>query len=170
MIDEMIAARLGALEDRAAIQDLVTAIARAIDRYDGSALAQLIHPEAVIDMGGPQALSGTVFATQIKRPAKPRPGRMHVVTNLLVRINGDFAASECHITSWQDLLENDERVTRVRAGRYLDRFARFDDTWRLTARTLVDEWSRIDRVQDVVPQGRNFGQPAPDDPSYGHFA
>jgi hypothetical protein len=170
MHDSTLEARIAAIEDRAALHDMLALIARAIDRYDGAALTRLIDPQAVIDMGGAATMTGAAFAAQIKRPVEPRPGRMHVLSNVLVTLDGDAASSECQITSWQDQLADGARVTRVRAGRYLDRFARTDTGWRLTARTMIDEWSRIDPVGQVAPQGRYLGQPAPDDLLYGHFA
>ncbi|WP_313807446.1 nuclear transport factor 2 family protein [Sphingobium sp.] len=161
-----LAARIALIEDRAAIQDLLYAVASAIDRYDGGVLARCIDPEAVIDMGGEAPISGAAFAAAIKPPANPRPGRMHVISNSRIRVEGDSAGAESQIVSWQDQLAGDARVTRVRAGRYLDRFARTGGEWRLVARTLVDEWARVDPVDAVPPQGRHLGQPAPADLLY----
>lgn len=160
------AARIALIEDRAAIQDLLYAVASAIDRYDGGALARLIDPEAVIDMGGEAPVSGAAFAAAIKPPATPRPGRMHVISNSRIKVDGDSAGAESQIISWQDQLADDVRMTRVRAGRYLDRFARTAGEWRLVARTLVDEWGRIDPVDVMPPQGRHLGQPVPADLLY----
>jgi hypothetical protein len=164
---EGLAARIGRIEDRIAIEDLLYGIASGVDRFDSALLASLIAPDAVIDMGGDATMAGAAFAAAIRPPAKPRPGRMHVVTNARIAIEGDHATSESHIVSWQDLLADGQRVTRVRAGRYLDRFAK-QECWKLTARTLIDEWARIDPVAQTAPQGRHLGRPAPDDLLYAH--
>jgi hypothetical protein len=164
---EMIHARLAALEDQAAIRDLITRIARGVDRYDGALLADCIWPDAVIDMGGEKPLSGAAFAAAIKPPTEPRPGRMHIVSNQHVRVDTDFAVSESQVMSCQDVLDHGQRRTRIRAGRYLDRFERRGGLWKLSARTMVDEWGRIDPVDQVPVQGRHLGGPAPSDPSYG---
>jgi hypothetical protein len=163
---EPILARLAALEEQAAIRDVLASIARGVDRYDGALLADCIWPDAVIDMGGERPLSGEGFVAAIKAPAEPRPGRMHIVSNQRVSVNADQAVSESLVVSCQDTLNDGLRRTRIRAGRYLDRFERRDGSWKLCARTMVDEWGRIDRVDEVPAQGRHLGSPAPSDPSY----
>ncbi|MEI9927014.1 MAG: nuclear transport factor 2 family protein [Sphingomonas sp.] len=167
---DILAARLARIEDRAAVEDVLYGIARGVDRYDGALLAHLIDPDAVFDMGGEAPTTGAAFVAAIKPPAHPRPGRMHVVSNAQIVVEGDGARSESHIVSWQDQLVDGARVTRVRAGRYLDRFARGAAGWRLVGRVMVDEWSRIDPVAQTAPQGRHLGRPAPDDLLYPHLA
>ena len=159
-------ARLQRLEDVEAIRRLLRDIARGTDRFDGGLLAAAIHADAVLDMGGASPITGADFAAALKPPATPRPGRMHIVTNDRIDVDGDGAASETYILSCQDVLVDGVRKTRLRAGRYLDRFERRDGIWKLAARTLVDEWSRIDEVAEAVAPGRHLGAPAPDDLSY----
>jgi hypothetical protein len=168
-LDESLAAfagRLRRLEDRAAIRALLVAIARGTDRYDPALLESAICPDAVLDMGGAAPLSGAAFAAALKPPAAPRPGRMHIVTNERIDLDGDIARSETYVLSCQDVLVDGVRKTRLRAGRYLDRFERRNGSWKLAARTLVDEWGRIDAVGESIPQGPHLGRPAPDDLSY----
>lgn len=159
-------ARLQRLEDIEAIRRLLREIARGTDRFDAELLAAAIHADAVLDMGGASPMTGAAFAAALKPPAAPRPGRMHVVTNERIDVDGDGAASETYILSCQDVLVDGVRKTRLRAGRYLDRFERRGGAWKLSARTLVDEWSRIDEVIEAVTPGRHQGGPAPDDLSY----
>lgn len=161
-----IEARLQRLEDVEAIRRLLRDIARGTDRFDGALLTAAIYADAVLDMGGASPMSGAAFAAALKPPAAPRFGRMHIVTNERIDVDGDSAASETYILSCQDVLVDGVRKTRLRAGRYLDRFERRGGAWRLSARTLVDEWSRIDEVIAAVAPGRHRGAPAPDDPSY----
>ncbi|MGE0586751.1 MAG: nuclear transport factor 2 family protein [Flavobacteriaceae bacterium] len=161
-----IEARLRRLEDIEAIRLLLRQIARGTDRFDGALLAAAIHPDAVLNMGGTAPMSGTAFTAALKPPAAPRPGRMHFVTNECIDVCGDVATSETYILSCQDVLVDDVRKTRLRAGRYLDRFERRDGDWKLSARTLVDEWSRVDEVTEALSPGAHVGRPAPDDLSY----
>lgn len=160
---DAILARLRVLEDRAAIHDLTTGIARGVDRYDGALLAESIWPDAVIDMGGDKPISGEAFVAAIKAPTKPRPGRMHIVSNQRIGLEDDRAAAESQIISCQDSFQDGVRKTRIRAGRYLDRFERRGGKWKLSARTMVDEWGRIDAIDEVPAQGRHLGGPAPSD-------
>jgi hypothetical protein len=162
-------ARIRHLEDRVAIAELIRQIARGTDRFDTALLQDCIAADARIDMGTGETISGASFAAHLRPPAAPRPGRMHVVSNERIEIAADRACSETYIVSWQDQLVDGIRRTRVRAGRYLDRFERRDGRWLLNERIMVDEWGRIDPVADTAPQGKHLGQPAPEDASYAHF-
>jgi hypothetical protein len=161
-----IKARLRRLEDIEAIRLVLRRIARGTDRFDSVLLAESIHADAVLDMGGATPMSGAAFAIALKPPEAPRPGRMHIISNEQIEVAGDGAASETYILSCQDVLTDGVRKTRLRAGRYLDRFQRRDGVWKLSARTLVDEWSRIDEVVDALAPGAHVGRPVPDDLSY----
>ena len=158
--------RVRRLEDREAIRELLRAIARGTDRYDQQLLASCIADDARLDMGGRAPILGRDFVAALSPPAQPRPGRMHLLANERIGIAGDAASSESYILSCQDVLVDGERSTRIRAGRYLDQFERRSTGWLLVARTLVDEWSRIDPVGAAVAPGTHVGKPAPDDPSY----
>ena len=159
-------ARVRRLEDKEAIRELLRAIARGTDRFDQQLLASCIADDARLDMGGRAPVLGNAFVAALSPPAQPRPGRMHLLANERIEVEGDTARSESYILSCQDVLVDGERSTRIRAGRYLDRFERRSAGWQLVARTLVDEWSRIDPVGAAVAPGAYVGKPAPDDPSY----
>lgn len=163
---EELEGRLRRLEDVEAIRGLLADIARGTDRYDAQLLARAIHEDAVLDMGGARKLSGADFAAALRPPAEPRPGRMHLVSNERIEVAGDAARSESHIVSCQDVLVDGTRKTRIRAGRYLDGWERRDGSWKLSSRTLVDEWGRIDAVAEAIEPGAHRGRPAPDDLSY----
>src|SRR3546814_16011395 len=76
-----------------------------------------------MDMGG-KTMTGSAFAQAIKPPAAPRPGRMHILGNERVDIDGDIARSESYLVSCQDVLADGVRKTRIRAGSYVDRVER----------------------------------------------
>lgn len=163
---EELAARLQALMDRQAIADVIVTIARGIDRYDQILLGRLIDPAASLDMGGDVPMTGADFVAALKPPATPRPGRMHVVSNQSIEVSGDEARAESYITSCMDMLKDGTPHSRIRAGRYLDRFVRRGDGWVLVSRMMVDEWGRVDPIALDATPGRNRGAPAPGDASY----
>jgi SnoaL-like domain len=154
------------LLDKQAIHEVVLRIARGTDRFDTDLLAECIAPDAVIDMGGAKPMSGAEFAAALTPPPGTRPGRMHLVSNVLVSVDGARAFAETYIVSYQDVLRGGDRFTRIRAGRYLDQFHRSASGWKLTGRTLIDEWGRADKVLEALPQGKHRGQPAPADMLY----
>lgn len=157
------AARLNDLLDREAIRETLYAIASGVDRFDPQILGASIWDDAVLDMGGGKTIAGKDFITALKTPATPPKGRMHVVTNIRIKINFDAAVTESFIISCQQLASPDGECIRLRAGRYLDRFKKRSGEWKLSARTLVDEWAREDAVNAAPPTGEHRGAPAPND-------
>jgi len=164
--DGFLAAELSRLQARNTIYDLIVTIAAGVDRYDPDLLRSAIWSDAEIDMGGAQTITGETFAAALKRPETPAAGRMHIIGNHRIRLSGDRAESESYVMSCQELAAGDGAETRVRAGRYLDRFERRDGTWKLAARLFIDEWSRLDPVAGRPALGRYAGAPAPDDLAY----
>jgi hypothetical protein len=164
--DRVLLDELRRLQDRNAVYDVIVAIAAGIDRYDPALLRSAIWSDADIDMGGAQTITGETFAAALKRPETPAAGRMHIIGNHRIRLSGDCAESESYVMSCQELAAGDGAETRVRAGRYLDRFERRDGTWKLSGRLFIDEWSRLDPVVGRPALGRYAGAPAPDDLAY----
>lgn len=160
--------KLEALCDREAIRDVLTGIARGVDRFDSVLLATCIAPDAKLDMGGAEPITGAAFAA-MKAPEKAPKGRMHVVSNERIVLDGGKAWSETHVLSCQAIEVGDALQTRIRAGRYLDRFAKRDGAWKLVERTFIDEWGRVDAVSEAAPQGAHRGAPALRDLLYAMF-
>lgn len=157
--------RLRVLEDREAIRDTLARIARGTDRYDSELLAGAIHPDAELDMGG-KTMRGADFVAALTPPVTARPGRMHILSNERISLSGDSATTETYLVSCQDVLADGVRRTRIRAGRYVDRFERREGEWKLARRMMIDEWSRIDDVGEAVAITGEGGRPRPEDFSY----
>lgn len=157
------------LQDYEALRAVLTGIARGTDRFDQALLAACIHADAKFDMGGANIITGAAFIDMLKPPAKPPQGRMHMLTNERIVLDGDAAWSETYVVSCQQIEDNGAAQTRLRAGRYLDRFTRREGVWRLSERTFVDEWARTDAVDLAPGVGTHRGQPAPHDLLYRKF-
>ena len=155
-----LSAQLAALSDRNAVYEVVLDIASGVDRYDPALLADAIWADAHIDMGGAAPMTGAAFAAALKPPRAPSKGRMHVIGNHRIRVDGDRAECESYVISCQETAAQDGDETRLRAGRYLDRFERRDGTWKLSRRVFVDEWSRLDTVKTRPAVGGHRGAPS----------
>jgi SnoaL-like protein len=75
------------------------------------------------------------------------PRTKHVVSNVIIEIDGDRAGARCHATVFQqtDALP----LQPIAAGRYVDRFERVGREWRFTDR-LITGFLLGDRSQHVV--------------------
>ena len=160
---EVLLGRLATLLDKQAVYEALLGIARGVDRFDPALLAACIHADAVLDMGGVTPIAGAAFAKAMTPPDEPPIGRMHLVANPVIVVEGDAARVEYYVISGQELRQGTGSETRLRAGRYLDRFERRDGAWKLARRTFVDEWARTDPVKAAPAKGRNRGRPAPKD-------
>jgi hypothetical protein len=151
-----------ALIDKQAIYEVVLRYCRGVDRGDRELVIAAFHPDAISDHGKPinreQRASGASAAAW--------DGMMHLLTNVLIELDGDQAYVESYFLSVAVVPVDDERATRVRSGRYLDRFERRDGDWRIAHRVLVDEWSRVDPIQDATPERARLGQRGHEDLVY----
>ena len=144
-------------EDLGAIRRLVDDYARCADRIDATGLAALFTPDGVLricERGNPE-------------PVRQRTGRdeiataiagltrfevtMHLVGNHYVELDGDTATGETfcrasHVRMVEGGAEG-ERENYVMNIRYLDRFVRSDEGWRIAERELQTEWTEVTPVQ-----------------------
>ena len=158
--------------ERLAIQELLHAHSRGLDRSDSALLKSCYWENAEVDYGSfkgsahqfaelvPAALSSQYELTQ------------HCISNTLIAMGGDQARSESLVTAYHLLQGGQEEM--VYSGRYLDRFERRDGAWRIVHRRVVMDWSRRHAVSDernsegfaALAKGRNDGE----DPSFVFFA
>jgi ketosteroid isomerase-like protein len=131
-------AAVGELLDRQAIRDCVTRFCRAIDRWDVELVRSCFHADAVVDYGAafrgtPEDLAGSIIPFHDHTVI-----HQHHVTNHVVDLDGDVAHAETYIAAF--LQRRNADVVDVGGGRYLDRFERRDDEWRIAARLYVWDW------------------------------
>lgn len=153
MIDESssIAAlerRLEQLEDKEAIRQAVYSYAHGADRCDRPLIAAAYHEDAWDDHGSFDGGRDEV-ADRISANLVGAVNAQHHIGNILIELDGAFANVESYFISV--LLREVEGTmhTRVRAGRYLDRFEKRGGVWRITRRQVVDDWSRTDPVGEL---------------------
>ncbi|WP_243653834.1 nuclear transport factor 2 family protein [Pseudonocardia endophytica] len=71
------------------------------------------------------------------------PRTRHLITNQLIELDGDTARSRCYFTVLQRATGHDYQI--VVGGRYHDRFAKVDGSWRFTEKVIqVDHLNRIE--------------------------
>ncbi|MGE3689967.1 MAG: nuclear transport factor 2 family protein [Novosphingobium sp.] len=158
------------MADREAIRDCLFRYCRGIDRMDPELLATAYWPGAMDYHTG---FEGTV--EQFIEWALPRLAAMeqamHMIGNILIRIEGDMAKVESYLWS-VSVLPGDDPQKVITCGRYNDRFEKRDDEWRIAERWVVHDWyeqSANTGDWDVGPFGMTGllrGANKPDDQSY----
>ena len=161
------------LADREAIRDCIYRVSRAVDRAEMDIWRECFWPEATDSHSG--LYSGPMV--DLLELALPFLGKFkatsHIITNVLIDIDGDFAKAESYTQAYH-IQEEPEALNIIGTGRFLDRFERRGDEWRLINRNLVLDWFMN------VPRGGEWscphfgheisGQRVPDDFSYRFFA
>jgi uncharacterized protein (TIGR02246 family) len=134
--------------DRLEIRALVDAYARAADHVDGEGAAALFAPDGVL----------RIFNRGQDDPVRERHGReeiatafaglarydvtLHVVANHYVELDGDTGRGETYCLA-HHVHDGDDggKLDHVMAIRYLDRYRRLDEGWRLESRELQVEFT-----------------------------
>jgi hypothetical protein len=159
------------LADREAIRDCLFRYSRGIDRCDMDLLKTAYWPGAMDHHTG---FEGTIeeFVAWAEPKLKAMPHSVHLLGNILIRLQVEVARVESYFWSVNVLAEGIVREVIV-CGRYLDRFERRSDEWRIAERAVVHDWFR--EAPDTGDwckgpfgwTGLELGGSAPDDRSYG---
>jgi hypothetical protein len=141
------------LLSRQEIADVLVRYARGIDRLDWDLVRDCYHPDAYDDHGG---IAGTVddFIAGGQKYLQRFAATMHFLGNMLIEVdevNGDLARAETYAVAYHRVEDADGGGKDDIFGiRYVDRFERRHDRWRIAHRVVANEWRRV----EPVPPGR----------------
>lgn len=159
---------------REQIREIVHLYSRAIDRFDLDLMRSLFHPDATDNHG---MVSGPVddFFVALEESlgeGSPWHTTQHTIGNIMIdHIDDDTARSEAYFIAYQGREQDGERFDELVGGRYLDRFERREDLWKIADRLVVYDWSRIDPTTPSFfaifgEENFTFGRKGKDDPIY----
>ncbi len=165
--------RLAIVADKLECTELVTRVARAIDRCDAVLLKTLFHPDATDDHGI-FAGSAEEFIDWVMPVLATMKRTQHIIGQVLIEVDGDHAAGESYFIAHHAMSGPDGDVFMIAAGRYLDRFERRDGCWKISHRHAVYDWSSetplTDKYDRAEPGPMVFGMRGRGDASYSHLA
>lgn len=145
--------KIEALIARQEIADVIYRYARGIDRLDFDLVRSCYHPDAYDDHG---TFSGNVedFITAATEFLARWTTTQHFMGNMLIEIDGDRARAETYAVAYHRREDsNGDGKDDVMGIRYVDRFEKRNDDWRIAHRVVANEWRRVDPV--VGARGRN---------------
>jgi hypothetical protein len=130
------------LLDKDAIRDVLTRVSRGVDRLDPETLRGAYWPDAQVYscfFDGPiEAFIGWLQSAFPLREI----GASHNICNVKIDVDGDTAWGETYfLGSSENRPEGGEPFNNISSGRYLDRFEKRGDEWRIRQRTFVYEWT-----------------------------
>jgi len=165
---------LATLAAKADITEVLYRYARGCDRADEAALRSCFHPGSVHSHGAFQGLSAD-FVEMALRIVRPLKSSTHMLTNVMIELNGTRAVSECHFLAHhrRDRADGSGEEDMFLKGRYLDRFEHRDGAWKIVSRTGLHDFERVlapaDRTLASAPR-EQLGGKWPDDPLYAMLA
>jgi hypothetical protein len=158
--------RMRELLDKQAITEQIYNYGRCMDRLDRDLGKAVFHPEAVADYGA-QMFQGTgwAFVDWIMEAHLQFTTHTHEFSNILIAVDGDRAQSETYGDVTLRRRDADGTLHDIRnLGRYIDRWERRDDAWRIIHRQYVHEF---DQTGPALPgQFATMGRRDTTDPSY----
>lgn len=159
------------LADREAIRECLYRYARGVDRLDAAMIRSAYWHDCIDNH-----LNFTGNAEEFIGWAFPIMGSMdqtmHMIANVLITIEGNHASVESYFYGIHRInTPEGGKADVIGAGRYLDRFEKRADEWRIARRTVVTDWFRqypdsADWSHGMLGIPIEPGKRAPDDDSY----
>lgn len=124
---------------REKIRECAYRYCRGVDRHDRELILSAYHPDAVHVRaefsGGPGAFADWVMNRHDGRSAR----HLHYAMNQLIEFQSDDVA---HVETYYMAVSprNTSNMVTLNGGRYIDRFERRSQDWRITVRVVIREW------------------------------
>jgi len=161
--------------DEFALRKLVHTYCRAVDRGDFATLRRLYHREAVDAHGEISSGSVDEFLKTLEASRPHIRSMQHNVTTVNFAIDGNRAEGEIYTIATHTFGAGDRDVDMIVGGRYLDKYEKRDDVWKIIERTIVTDWAHVNDPSSVdlshpITRGTLQGSPGADDPSHQFFS
>jgi ketosteroid isomerase-like protein len=158
------------LADREAIRECLCRYARGVDRLDADMVRSAYWPDAkdthLAFKGNAEEFIAWAFPIM-----RTMDQTMHMIGNVLITLHGTTADVESYFYGYHRVTIEGSKQDVIGAGRYLDRFEKRDDEWRVAERMVMTDWFRqyqdsADWAAGLLGQRVDMGARYPDDPSY----
>jgi len=161
--------------DEFQLRKLVHAYCRAVDRGDIAQLKNLYHHDAVDGHGGFSAGTADRFLEQLTAARPHIRSMQHNITTMNFTISGHAAEGEIYTIAIHTLAGSGQDLDLVVGGRYLDKYEKRDDAWKIIERTIVTDWARVNDPSSMdlshpITKDTLRGTPDANDPSHRFFS
>ncbi|MBW8785464.1 MAG: nuclear transport factor 2 family protein [Novosphingobium sp.] len=137
------------LRDRQEILDCVVSTARGNDRHDKDLIVGSYHPDSLHELGR-NLIPGPAYGDHANHAhAAISEVNLHNVTMQSCEIEGDVAHAESYVIGL--FADKGAQMSRILAGRYIDRLERREGKWRLVLRRATVEVAL--EGQAILPNG-----------------
>jgi ketosteroid isomerase-like protein len=165
------------LLDRQEIEDVLVSYARGADRGDADLIAAAYHDDALEDHGGVFVGTANDYVALLRKMLPAAPIMSHLVTNILIELDGDRAYTECYFLTFSRRDAGEDGYDNLTMARVIDRFERRGGAWKIAHRRLAWEWSHEMPITEswgrgmIVPDTAKMvrGGKKPNDILYGDW-
>jgi hypothetical protein len=158
------------LLDKQAIREALVRYCRGVDRADPDLINSAYHSDAV-DEHGVATLEGAAIGPGLVEIVKKSRVSMHQVSNQLIQMTGpDSAGSETYFTAWQSMPGDGGEQMLIAIGRYVDRFERRHDGWKIAHRQVLLDHTRLFPLEGEMQLRPSLSRRDTTDPSYAVLA
>ncbi len=138
------------LIDRANITDHVLNYATGIDRRQWDLYRSIFADEVVLDFsswsGDPaSAMPADDWVAAVRATLEPFDATQHVLTNLVITLDGDCATCTCYMAAHHHLVIDGDRQMHSIGGYYVHDLKRAGDGWLIHKTQLNVTWEMGDR-------------------------
>jgi hypothetical protein len=139
------------------IYDALVRYCRGIDRRDADLVRSAYHEDAADNHGYTVVERGWDLAELADRDnpegfPQEWESTSHLLTNVLIRVEGDVASSEGYYTATMRCRHDDGRYNLVSIGRYIDRWERRDGgPFKIASRIVITDSIETDAVDGTWP-------------------
>jgi hypothetical protein len=166
--------RLQELIDKQSIHEVLVRYCRGVDRCDEELIRSAFHTDSYDDHGYWKGSGHELASFLANRLQNANSATTHSITNVLIELDGDLARCESQVHATLIRRGAGPVEVDVVGARYLDRFSRRANTWRIEHRTVVLDWRKTEVWTESEPQvptdGFVRGARSPEDPSYAGTA
>ena len=126
---------------------------RGIDRLDGDLVLSAFHPGAMCVDYGAEPMKIEDFVTYaIPRLGEAYSATQHRVSNVAIEFDEGNCSAICEAYVLAFHVKQADAAPELHTfnGRYVDRFERRSDGWKVATRTLRVDWSRIETLDESM--------------------
>jgi hypothetical protein len=143
-VDSMLS-RIGLMEDRAAVGDLVVRYAWGMDLVDPHLYGSTLADEVMVDFRGsgiePRVWTRDEWTTFALSTLASLDAHQHLATNVLIELDGDRATGRSALFVQGYFAHAPGGSENVHHGTYEYEFARGEAGWRITSLTTHSAWT-----------------------------
>ena len=156
------------------IMNCLLSYTRGIDRLDPDAITAAFHPGALLEgyqMDTFVPIEDFAFPV-VERLRKRYSSTQHRLSNTKIDFNHDGAIAESYILAYHVQPSDDDNPEKLWtfSGRYIDYFENRDGEWRISKRFLRADWTKIETIEEKMPNKFIAGSRDRNDPIYGQIA